>query len=102
TERDFTAEDEAYLTAVGGQLGLAIRNATLYRESQRRNRELGALLAAGRAAAASLELDELLRLSLDAVLGATAVEAAEVWLLEDGEEQVMRCHRHGDGTPPPP
>lgn len=97
-ERVFSGEDEAYLTAVGGQLGLAIRNATLYRESQRRNRELGALLAAGKASASTLEIDEVLRLSLDAVLGATSADAAEVWLLDDDDEQVMRCHRNGDET----
>jgi len=44
TERHFTPADEEFLTAIGGQLGMAIRNAVLFEESERKNRDLAALV----------------------------------------------------------
>lgn len=91
-ERHFTQSDEEFLKAVGGQLGMAIRNAILFERSQRRNQELAALAAVGKAVSSSLDLDDVLRLSLDTVLEVIAVDAAEIWL-SDGDSLVMRAHR---------
>jgi nitrate/nitrite-specific signal transduction histidine kinase len=92
-ERPFTSVDKEFLEGIGGQLGLAIRNAILYEQAQRRNRELGALLAVGKVATSSMQLDELLGASLDTVLEVTSTDAAELWLTEDSRELVMQCHR---------
>lgn len=50
-----------------------------------RNRQLEAVLAVGRAASSSLRLADMLDAALDAILAVTSAEAAEVWLLENGE-----------------
>lgn len=92
TERHFTPADEEFLKAVGGQLGMAIRNAVLFERSQRRNRELAALARVGKAVSSSLDLEDVLRLSLDTVLEVAAVDASEIWLSE-GDSLVMRAHR---------
>ena len=47
-ERHFSDADQEFLESIGGQLGMAIRNATLYEQSQLQNRELSALLTVGK------------------------------------------------------
>lgn len=63
-ERKFSDSDQAFLEGIGGQLGMAIRNATLYEQAQLQNRELGALLAVGKVVTSSFDLDELLSAAL--------------------------------------
>ncbi len=74
---------------------MAIRNAVLFEEAQRTNRDLAALVTVGKAASSSLDLDELLRLSLDTIIEVTAAEAAEIWLADE-EGLAARCHRGAD------
>ncbi|MBI4494610.1 MAG: GAF domain-containing sensor histidine kinase [Chloroflexi bacterium] len=81
-ERHFTAADEEFLAAIGGQLGMAIRNAVLFDRSQSRNRELAALVTVGRAVTSSLDLDELLGKALETIIEVISADAAEIWLTE--------------------
>ncbi len=92
-ERRFSEADREFLDAIGGQLGMSLRNASLYEQSLRQNRELGALLAVGKVATSSIQLDELLSLSLDTILNVTGTDAAEIWLVEAEGDLVLRCHR---------
>lgn len=64
-------------------------------ELARRNDELGAFLAVGRAASGSLALGEVVDEALDAILSVTSAESAEVWLL-DGDDLVLSRQRGGD------
>ena len=59
------------------------------RELEQRNRELAALLAVGRASSASLELRELVEQAMEAILDVTSAEAAEVWLRNDDELELV-------------
>ncbi len=92
-ERHFTSDDQEFLHGIGGQLGMAIRNATLYEEAQLRNRELRALLEVGKAVASSLDLDELLNRSLDTIIEVTSAEEAEIWLAGPEDHLTLGCHR---------
>jgi signal transduction histidine kinase len=65
----------------------------LERRILERNAMLAALVAIGREAGASLDLDELLNNSLAAILEITSAEAAEVWLTEGEGELVLAHHR---------
>jgi len=91
-ERRFSHADEEFLRAMGGQLGMAIQNAILFERAERKNRELTALVTVGKAVASSLNLDEMLSKSLDAVIEIAHVDATEVWLL-DGQELALKCQR---------
>lgn len=82
-DRVFTADELDLLTNIGGQLGLAVRNAVLFVKAEQRNHELQALLAVARAGASSLDLPEMLDQALDAVLDVTSADTAEVWLADD-------------------
>ncbi|MBI4296553.1 MAG: GAF domain-containing protein [Chloroflexi bacterium] len=93
TERRFSKNDQEFLDGIGGQLGMAIRNATLYEQAELQNQQLNALLSVGKAATSSFALDALLTRALDTVIEVTSVDAAEIWLAENNEELAMRCHR---------
>ncbi|MEK7682243.1 MAG: GAF domain-containing protein, partial [Chloroflexota bacterium] len=94
-ERRFAPEDHEFLAAIGGQLGMAIQNATLFEQTARRNRELAALVTVGKAVSSSLDVDQVLSRSLDTVIEVLGADAAEVWL-QEGQELVHRCHRGAD------
>ena len=61
----FSRREETLLEAFAEQAAIAIQNARLFEESQRRARETEALLAAGRAVSQSLELGETIRVILN-------------------------------------
>lgn len=91
-ERRFQPAEVEILTNLGHQLGMVIRNATLYEEARRTAAELTTLLTVGKAATSTLQLQEMLGRALDALLETTAAEAAEVWTAE-GSEVVLQGHR---------
>ena len=69
----FTAHHQRVLEAFAEQAGIAIQNARLFEESVRRARETRALLEAGRAVTASLDVSRTIRVILEearSVLGA--------------------------------
>ena len=68
----FSAGDQTLLEAFADQAGIAIQNARLFEESQRRARQTEALLEAGRAVSRSLDTGDTIRVILEqarAVLG---------------------------------
>ncbi len=93
-QRRFSPEEVELLTSIGGQMGLAVRNAVLYTRAQQRNKELAALLAVSEAATSSLDLPEVLDEALEAILAVTSAESAEVWLMEDNGVLTLERH-HG-------
>ncbi len=56
----FTGEDERFLVAVGQHVALALDNARLFGESERRTRELTLLNEISRAISSSLDLDDVM------------------------------------------
>src|SRR5262249_30512451 len=61
----FTAHHQRVLEAFAEQAGIAIANARLYEESERRGRETRALFEAGRAVTASLDPRETMRVIME-------------------------------------
>mgnify|MGYP000422954921 CR=1 FL=1 len=60
--RGFTAEEIALLTGLSEQAGIAVENARLFQERERRIAELTALNEIGRAISSTMRLDELLEI----------------------------------------
>lgn len=81
------------LVNIATQLGLAVRNSLLHATTVERNQELIGLLAVGRAATSSLQLDELAAQSLDAVVSVTAADGAELWLVNGAGRLSLVCRR---------
>jgi signal transduction histidine kinase len=67
----------------------------LLARTERQNAELAALLAVGRASASSLQLTTMLDQALDAILGVTSAEAAEVWFVAAGGLELERLRGVG-------
>ena len=65
----------------------------LERRVLEQNQELAALLAVGQAVTSPVALPELLGEALDAVLAVTSAEAAELWLMTEGDELMLERHR---------
>ncbi|WP_217915167.1 GAF domain-containing sensor histidine kinase [Miltoncostaea marina] len=67
-------------------------------ELERANRELAALLAVGRAASSSLELEAVVEAALDAARSVAGADAAEVWLAAGaGELELVGVRGAGPG-----
>jgi GAF domain-containing protein len=81
--RHFTPADEALLSAFGGQVALAIHNARLYRETQRRVEDLAALGRASEAINRTLSLDEILRAAIQAAAALVPSQQGVALLLRE-------------------
>ena len=86
---NFTAEDEAVLTALAGAAGIAIDNARLYEEGQVRERWLAAVSDVRAALLDTASSDEPLGLIVDRVAALTGADA--VWHLT-GPDPVDGCY----------
>ncbi len=78
----FTAHHQRVLEAFGEQAGIAIHNAQLFEESVHRARETRALLEAGRAVTASLDVDRTIRVILDAARGVLGADSCGLMTLD--------------------
>ena len=95
---EFTAEDEAVLTALAGAAGVAIDNARLYAAGEVRQRWLAAVGDVRSTLLGERSPDAALQLVVDRVRGLTAADSA--WLLsgpdpDDGSYRVQA--QSGDG-----
>jgi two-component system, NtrC family, sensor kinase len=79
----FSSREETLLEAFAEQAGIAIQNARLFEESQRRAREMEALLAAGRAVSQSLELGETIRVILHQAREVLGVQSGSIFTLDE-------------------
>ena len=92
----FDERDLELLQPLAGLAGLAIENAQLYRESQRRIAELGTLTGVGMAISAKLDLDELLDTIMYLATSVMRVEASSLLLLTDDHKQLEFAVALGD------
>ncbi|MBI4636504.1 MAG: GAF domain-containing protein [Candidatus Rokubacteria bacterium] len=78
----FTAHDQQVLEAFAEQAGIAINNAQLFEESVRRSRETRALLEAGRAVTASLDVGQTMRVIMTEARNVLGVESCGIMTLD--------------------
>jgi len=78
----FAERHQMLLEAFADQAGIAIQNARLFEESQRRARETQALLEAGRAVNQSLDVEETIRLILTQAREVLGVESCGLMTLD--------------------
>jgi signal transduction histidine kinase/GAF domain-containing protein len=88
-ERPFTSQDVQLLNSIGSQLGVAIENARLYEETQRRVQELAFLNEAGRTITSSLDLEQVLTTILQEATDVLKTEAASVLLLDEKSKELV-------------
>lgn len=83
----FNQGDLNLLNAIGQQLGVAIANAQLFEETQKRAQRLAALNAIAAAINQALDLDTLLSSAVDKMMDVTGIDAASVHLIEPETEK---------------
>jgi len=99
TEVDaFTPEDEQLLSTLAAQAAVAIENAWLYEEEQRRAAELAVLNKVGQAITSILDLDEVLTLVMTEVRAMLGVEAASVLLHDAQHDELIFTADAGPAT----
>jgi two-component system NtrC family sensor kinase len=79
----FSTREETLLEAFAEQAAIAIQNARLFEESQRRGRETAALLEAGRAVSQSLEVAETIRVILHEARTVLGVQSGSIFTLDE-------------------
>ena len=79
----YAEQDLTFLNAVASQVAVALQNARLYAEAQRRAEELAALNAIAARLGQTLDLQEVLNTAIEEVVRALDVEAAAVSLLDE-------------------
>ena len=90
----FKEDDLVLLNGIGQQLGMAIANAQLFEETQRRARELSALNAVAAAINQALDLETLLSSGLDMAMEAVGADSGAVRLLDpEGTSLELVCSR---------
>jgi GAF domain-containing protein len=91
----FNQEDLQLLNAIGQQLGVAIANAQLFEETQRRAQRLAALNAVAAVINQALGLDTLLSGAADKVMELTGVDAASIRLIEPESGRLRTAFARG-------
>jgi signal transduction histidine kinase len=89
TDREFSEQDVQLLTSVGHQIGVAIENARLYEQAQRRMRELEALHRADAELYRHLSLDEVLQALVDIGVDILKADKSTLIVWDEGREQLV-------------
>jgi GAF domain-containing protein/signal transduction histidine kinase len=88
-EHPFTPQDVQLLSSIGSQLGVAIENARLYEETQRRVQELAFLNETSRTMTSSLDMEQVLTTVLQEATDVLKVEATSILLLDDEDKELV-------------
>jgi GAF domain-containing protein len=90
----YDENDVRVVEALAAQASLAIENARLYEETQRRADHLAALNEVAATVSQSLDLEQTLRIALDKALDVVGVEAGAISLVDEAAgELAIRVHR---------
>jgi GAF domain-containing protein len=95
TPRFFSQDDLQLLNAIGQQLGVAIANAQLFEETQRRAQRLAALNAVAAAINQALDLDTLLSAAVNKMMELTGIDATSIRLIEPETGRLHMAYARG-------
>ncbi|MGC8945797.1 MAG: GAF domain-containing protein [Anaerolineae bacterium] len=85
----FREEDLAFFTAIAGELAIALENARLYQQEQRRREEAESLYRAALAMTTTLNLQEVLERILTELQHVVPYDSASVQLLREGTLEII-------------
>lgn len=85
----FHEEDLAFFTAIAGELAIALENARLYQQEQRRREEAESLYRAAQAMTTTLDLQEVLERILTELQNVVPYDSASVQLLREGKLEII-------------
>lgn len=85
----FSEQDVSVLTTIADQLAIALENAELLREEQKRRAEVSLILNASQAANSSLVLDDVLQRVASGIADATGLPSCVVYLFDEDREHLI-------------
>ena len=91
--RELAADEIQLITSMSNQIAVAIHNARLYAEVEKKTRELSALFDVTSTASQSLETEQILRKVAQKITEIFAFDATRVFLFDDAKE-----HLHVEAT----
>jgi len=86
--REFAADEIQLITSMSNQIAVAIHNARLYAEVEKKTRELSALFEVTSTASQSLETDRILREVAQKITEIFAFDAARVFLYDAAKDEL--------------
>jgi GAF domain-containing protein len=86
--RELIADEIKLITSMANQVAIAIHNARLYDEVEKKTRELSALFDVTSAASQSLETDQILREVVQKITEIFSFNATRVFLLDETKEEL--------------
>jgi PAS domain S-box-containing protein len=86
--RELVADEIKLITSMSNQVAIAIHNARLYDEVEKKTRELSALFDVTSAASQSLETDQILREVAQKITEIFSFDATRVFLLDEAKEEL--------------
>jgi two-component system sensor histidine kinase DevS len=102
---EFTEDDERVIETLAAYAAVAISNSRLYEELverdkaiTQRNEDLALLNDVASTLAGSLELDDVLDRTLNRVMAYLNVEAGEIFLREENEQELKLALHHGEAA----
>lgn len=100
---EFTDQDERVIETLAAYAAVAINNSRMYeqllsrdRQLMQRNEDLNLINEAAASLASSFYVDDILEKTLRLVMGHLGVEAAEIFLREDGERDLQLTLHRGE------
>jgi signal transduction histidine kinase len=82
-------EEQQWLTTIADQVAVAVENARLFAETQRRLAELSALFEVSRSLRGAARLEELLSLILDKTIEVMRADAGDIYLLDRAQGDLV-------------
>jgi GAF domain-containing protein len=89
----FAQREVDLLKAVGNVIGVALENARLFQETERRNRELQSLYTVTSTVTQSLHIDTLMQTALETTINVLGVDAGRLYVF-DGKINALRLAAH--------
>jgi GAF domain-containing protein len=89
TPHAFTVEEREMLSAIGGMFGVAVENARLYEEVRSNLMQLAYFNEVGGALTASLDLEQVLQIIMEAVTSLIGVERASIFLIDEASDDLV-------------
>jgi len=96
--RTYTDLDITMLLTFGSQAGVAIKNARLFAEEQKRRRQAGIMTEVAQAVSETLDLDELLETIAEKTAHALGVERCSLFFYETDSNSLMFMAGYGRST----
>jgi GAF domain-containing protein/HAMP domain-containing protein len=99
--RRLEPEEVRLLTSMTNQIGIAVENATLYSQTAAKAKELSVLYSIAGIASESLDINAILRRTMEKVLEIFGFDAARIYLRKDASGDLHLVAHHGvpEGVP---